>query len=482
MAKAVENSSSRVEEGAAAPALPAESLAEASELVRSRKLSPVELVEACLARIAGLDSKLNSFITLTAESARAEARQAEAEVKAGRWRGPLHGIPIALKDLVDTAGVRTTAASAVFADRVPSEDAEVVRRLKDAGAVFLGKLNLHEFAYGASTVVSASGPVRNPWANDRSAGGSSAGSAAAVAAGLCYGAVGTDTGGSIREPASYCGIVGLKPTFGRVSVRGVIPLAYSLDHVGPMTRTVRDAALMLMAMAGHDPQDSTSLPGPVPDLGALVPKVRGLRLGLPRPYFYEDLAPEVKSAIDAAIATLVALGATVQDTEVETGNEAALPVLRAEAFAIHKETVEKAPERYHPETMKRLKGGASILASEYIPARRRVEALRRATPGLFSKVDLLLTPTSPVLPSRIDDLLADLDQLRPREIQMLRNVRPWNALGLPSVSIPCGLTSEGLPIGLQITGPAGGEAQVLGLALAFEQATDFHRRRPGGFA
>src|SRR5262249_3902616 len=230
-------------------------LAEVSQLVRGKKVSPVELAQACLRRIEHLNSKLNAFITVTADSALAEARAAEADIQRGRWKGPLHGIPIALKDLVDTAGVRTTAASGVFKDRVPTEDAEIVRRLKGAGAVFLGKANMQEFAYGASSVVGQFGPVRNPWAPDYCIGGSSGGSAAAVAAGMCYGAIGSDTGGSIRQPSSYGGIVGIKPTYGRVSTRGVVPLAWSLDHVGPMTRTVKDAALMLQVLAGYDPED-----------------------------------------------------------------------------------------------------------------------------------------------------------------------------------------------------------------------------------
>ena len=240
-------------------------LSEASQLVRSKKVSPVELTRECLSRIERLNPKLNAFITVTADSALAEARQAEAEIQRDRWRGPLHGIPIALKDLVDTAGVHTTAGSGVFKDRVPTEDAEIVRRLKAAGAVFLGKLNLQEFAYGGSSAISHFGPVHNPWNLDYSPGGSSGGSAVAVAARLCFAAIGTDTGGSIRQPSAYCGVVGLKPTYGRVSTSGIIPLSWSLDHVGPITRTAMDAALMLEVIAGYDPQDTTSIDAPVPD-------------------------------------------------------------------------------------------------------------------------------------------------------------------------------------------------------------------------
>src|SRR5437899_1026079 len=245
-------------------------LSEVSQLIRSKKVSPVELTHECLSRIERLNPKLNAFITVTADSALTEARQAEAEIQHNHWRGPLHGIPIALKDLVDTAGVRTTGASGVFKDRVPAEDAEIVRRLKAAGAVFLGKLNLHEFAYGGSSAISYFAPVHNPWNLDYSPGGSSGGSAAAVAAQLCYATIGSDTGGSIRQPAAYCGIVGLKPTYGRVSTRGVIPLSWSLDHLGPMTRRVKDAALMLQIIAGYDAQDTASIDAPVPNYTAAV--------------------------------------------------------------------------------------------------------------------------------------------------------------------------------------------------------------------
>jgi aspartyl-tRNA(Asn)/glutamyl-tRNA(Gln) amidotransferase subunit A len=454
------------------------SLHEASELLRSGKVSPVDLTRACLARIEALDPKLNAFITVTAESALAEAGDAERDIQRGGWKGPLHGVPIALKDLVDTAGVRTTAASALFRDRVPSEDAEIVRRLKAAGAVLLGKLNMHEFAYGGSTVISAFGPVRNPWKLECSAGGSSAGSAAAVAAGLCYGAIGSDTGGSIREPAAFCGIVGMKPTYGRVSTRGVIPLSWSLDHVGPMTRRVRDAALLLHALAGYDPDDPTSVDLPTEDLEAALGEKTKPRLGIPRPHFYEDLHPEVQAAMAAALAVLSGLTASQRDVSVPTGNDVALPVLRAEAFAYHEAALAQCPEGYQPETLTRIRTGAAVGASAYIAARRGLEGLRRSARALFESVDLLATPTAPAPPPEIADLLADMDGLRAKEMPMLRNTRPFNALGLPTVSVPCGFTRDGLPVGLQITGPAGGEARVLALAHAYEEATGWHERRP----
>ena len=350
-------------------------------------------------------------------------------------------------------------------DNVPAEDSEVVRRLKAAGAVLLGKLNLHEFAYGGSTVVSAFGPVRNPWSLERSAGGSSAGSAAAVAAGLCYGAIGTDTGGSIRMPAAYCGIVGLKPTFGRVSARGVVPLSWTLDHVGPMTRRVRDATLMLEALVGD-----------------AVPAAPGtsleLRLGVPRGLFYDGLHLEIEAATREALVVLERLGARALDVTLDPGNEASVTVLRAEAWAYHEPTVARSPELYQPETLRRIRGGAEITAAAYIQARRRVDELRHHARQLFDGVDLLVTPTTPVPPPAIDALLADAAELRAKEFVMLRNTRPFNTLGLPTVSVPCGFTSDGLPVGLQITGAAGDEASVLALAHAYEQATDWHTRRP----
>lgn len=452
------------------------SLAEASELVRAQKVSPLDLTRACLARIEALDPKLNAFITLTAESALGAARAAEAEIGRGSWKGPLHGIPIALKDLVDTRGVRTTAGSNVFRDRVPAEDAEIVSRLETAGAVLLGKTNLHEFAYGGSTVVSAFGPVHNPWSLGRSAGGSSAGSAAAVAAGMCYGAIGSDTGGSIRQPAACCGIVGLKPSFGRVSLRGVIPLAGSLDHVGPMTRRVRDAALMLRALASSD--DDARANRPAPDYAAALETKGDLRLGIPRSLFYEGLDPEIQDATRVALSVLTSLGGRERDVTFATGVEAAGVVLRAEAYAYHEPHVAKTPELYQPETLRRIRGGADVTAAAYTAARGQLETLRREVATLFEAVDLLVTPTMPVPPPPLDELLADMATLRAREMLLLRNTRPFNALGLPAISVPCGFTRAGLPIGLQIAGAPGDEARVLALAHAYEQATDWHTRRP----
>jgi aspartyl-tRNA(Asn)/glutamyl-tRNA(Gln) amidotransferase subunit A len=457
------------------------SLNEASAMLRRRAVSPVELTQACLARIERLNPVLNAFITVTAEQALRQARDAEAEIRRGNWRGPLHGIPIALKDLIDTAGVRTTAGSALFKDRIPQEDAEVVRRLNAAGAVLLGKLNMHEFAYGATSVPTYFGPVHNPWKTDRIAGGSSGGSAAAVATGLCYGALGSDTGGSIRQPAAYCGIAGLKPTYGRVSTRGAIPLSWSLDHLGPMCRSVEDAALLLQVIAGYDPRESTSLDAPVPDYAkALKTKVSSLRLGIPRAIFYEQLDPEIDVAVKQAIDVLHKLSAGVRD--VQLPRYQTLPVVAAEAYAYHARYVTKTPELYQPSTRTRIEGGAKITAEDYIQGRRELDRLRSAVAEVFADVDLLVTPTTPVPPSTIAD--AARSEIPPPGgvAPSLRNTQPFDIFGLPTISVPCGFTSAGLPIGLQISGPHLGEPAVLALAHAYEQATAWHTRRPESYS
>jgi aspartyl-tRNA(Asn)/glutamyl-tRNA(Gln) amidotransferase subunit A len=456
--------------------LPQMALVETGQQVRAKKLSPVELTQACLNQIDRLNPRLNAFITVTAESALAQAREAEAEIQRGHWRGPLHGVPIALKDLFDTAGVPTTAASDLFKDRVPAEDGEIVRRLKNAGAVLLGKLNMHEFAYGGSGVISFYGPVHNPWSFDHEAGGSSSGSAVALAAGLCYGSVGSDTGGSIRQPSAYCGTVGLKPTYGRVSTRGVIPLSWLYDHVGPMTRTVEDAAAMLQVLAGYDPEDANSADAPVPDYTAALNQKGQLRVGVPRAYFYEKLHPDIESAMNAALKVIGKLTGSVRDIEMPASNDTT--ILRAEAYAYHAENVKKNPELYQPETLKRIRAGEDVTTAAYIQARRQVDQYRNTIRKVFETVDLLVTPTTPVPPFTISELLADMDNLRTKEVLTLRNTRPFNILGLPAISVPCGFTKAGLPIGLQISGAPWAEGNVLRLAHAYEQQTDWHKKRP----
>lgn len=453
-------------------------LHEVASMIKEKKISPVEITHACLARIEQLNPSLNAFITITADSAMVQARQAESEVQRGEWRGPLHGIPIALKDLIDTTGVRTTAASALFKDRIPKEDATVVRLLKNAGAVLLGKLNMHEFAYGSTSAASYFGRVSNPWNHEHITGGSSGGSAAAVAAGLCYGALGSDTGGSIREPAAYCGIVGLKPTYGRVSTRGVIPLSWSADHIGPMTRSVEDAAIMLQAIAGYDANEVTSCDAPVEDyVSKMKLNIPSLRVGIPRNFFYDGLDPEIQEATERALASLEKLGTELREFKMEVNGDRA--VVRAEAYAWHSENVAKHPELYLPETLAKLRLGAGIEAATYIKARHQVEQLRREIPKLFATVDVFVTPTTPVPPPKAADLPTKFEEILAEDTLLLRNTRTFDLSGLPTISVPCGFTKAGLPIGLQISGAPWQEAVVLRLALAYQQATSWHLQHPG---
>ncbi len=452
-------------------------LSEAAQLVRTKAISPVELTEACLLRIEGFNPSLNAYITVTAESALAEARKAEAEITRGEWKGPLHGIPLAVKDLLETAGVKTTAASAVLKDFVPKQDAQVVRRLREAGAVLLGKLNLHEFAYGGSGVIGHFGIARNPWNQAHIAGGSSSGSAVAVAAGLCYGAIGTDTGGSIRLPATFCGIAGFKPTYGLVSTRGVMALSWSFDHVGPMTRSVADSAAMLQAISGYDSQDVCSREFPPADYSAALEKSPSrLRLGVARDPFWENLDPEVEKAIEEAIRVLHSSAAEVREVTLPATPDRT--VFRCEPFVYHRQSIEDHREDYHPETLRRIMEGSEITAGQYLEQFRELQLLRREIQESFREVDLIVTPTCRVLPPTISELQDASGRLREREIVMLANTRPFNIFGLPTISVPCGFSRSGLPIGLQITGAASAETMVLGLAQAYEQRTEWHKRTP----
>jgi aspartyl-tRNA(Asn)/glutamyl-tRNA(Gln) amidotransferase subunit A len=446
-----------------------ETIAELAPRLQRKEISPVELTRACLDRIEKLNPTLNAFITVTAESALTEARNAEEEISRGDWRGPLHGIPVALKDLIDTAGTRTTAGSAVFKARIPEKDAEVVSRLRHAGAVILGKNNLHEFAYGGSSLVSFFGDVHNPRNGEYITGGSSGGSAASVAAGLCYAAIGTDTAGSVREPAALCGCVGLKATYGRVSSRGVIPLSRSLDHVGPLAMTAADNAIVLQAIAGYDAHDICSENVPVPDyISGLQESTKSLRVGIPREFFYEDLDSEVGDAVERAIVVIRTLVAEVREIRIDVPTDRT--VQAAESFAYHAENVAPSPELYQPETLRRIRSGEKISAAEYIQRRRELDEQRQRAHKFFDEVDLLVTPTTPISAPKIADLKKDPAALRPAELKLLRNTRPFNVWGLPAISLPCGFTRAGLPIGLQIAGAHWREDLVLRLAHACEQA------------
>jgi aspartyl-tRNA(Asn)/glutamyl-tRNA(Gln) amidotransferase subunit A len=433
----------------------------------------VELTEDCLSRIEKLNPALDAFITITADSALARARQADAEIQRGDWRGPLHGIPLGLKDLIDTAGVRTTAASKLFRNRIPAEDADVVSRLKNAGAVLLGKQNLHEFAYGGSSLVSYYGDVRNPWSVAHIAGGSSGGSAASVAAGLCYGAIGTDTAGSIREPAALCAVVGLKPTYGLVSAQGVIPLSESLDHVGPITPNVADAAVIFHAIAGGDDRKNGCEEFKVELRGG---GERLLRIGVPRKFFFEGLDPEVEGATEEALSVLRTLGNEIREIELPIPEDRTLQ--SGEAYAYHAKFVSQSPELYQPETLRRIRSGEHIPAADILKCRVELQQTRRDISKLFKEIDVLVTPTTPVPAPSIAELRNNPDLLRPTEILLLRNTRPVNVWGLPAISLPCGFTKAGLPIGLQIVGAHWDEKTVLQLAYRYEQTTTWHQREP----
>jgi aspartyl-tRNA(Asn)/glutamyl-tRNA(Gln) amidotransferase subunit A len=453
------------------------SILELSKRLRARELSPVGLTKDCLARIEKLNPLLNAFITVTADSALAEALKAEAEIQRGDWRGPLHGIPLAVKDLIDTAGVLATAGSAQFEKRIPQEDADVVHRLKTAGAILLGKQNLHEFAYGGSSVVSHYGPVHNPWNPAHISGGSSGGSAASVATGMGYASIGTDTAGSIREPAALCGVVGLKPTHGRVNASGVFPLSMSLDHVGPITRTVADAAILLQAIADPATKNSAGKAVSIPDYSTLLGKTSNrLRVGVPRSFFYEGLDSEIASAVEQALVVLKSLTAETREISLTIDTDRTLQL--AESYAVHAELVARSPELYQPETLRRIRGGEGISQTQILEARHKLEQSRREIEQVFTEVDVVVTPTTPIVAPILAELEKHSDQLRPAEIVMLRNTRPFNVWGIPAISVPCGFTHAGLPVGLQISGPRWGEAVILQLAHAYEQATEWHKRSP----
>ncbi|MGA7079640.1 MAG: amidase [Terriglobales bacterium] len=448
-----------------------------SRQIRDRSISPVELTRDCLARIESLNPQLNAFITVLADSALDEARRAEQEIRTGNYLGPLHGIPIGLKDIFDTAGIRTTAASRVFKDRIPTEDAEVVRRLRAAGSIILGKQNLHEFAYGGSSMISFFGETHNPWDRTRITAGSSGGSAASVAAGLGFAAVGTDTAGSVRLPAAYCGVVGLKPTYGRVSARGVIPLSWSYDHVGPIANSVYDAVLMLQVLAGYDAADPASIDTPIPDcVGAIAQRASGLRIGVVREFFFDDVDSEVASAIEKAIEVFRELHAEIREVKPEVSTDRTLS--SAESYTYHEQFLASSSELYQPATLARVQSGAKISASQASRASRDLQASRHAIRKIFKEVDVLLTPTVPIPPPAIADLREHPDSLRPQELMMLRNTRPFNVWGIPTISVPCGFTKDGLPIGLQLAAAPWREDVVLQAAYAYEQATEWHKKGP----
>jgi aspartyl-tRNA(Asn)/glutamyl-tRNA(Gln) amidotransferase subunit A len=462
---------------------------QASELIRRREVSAMELTEACLTRIDTYNPALNAFVTVAREQAIDAARQLDAERRRGEWRGPLHGIPIALKDNIDTAGIRTTGASALFKDRIPAADAYAVARLRKGGAIILGKLNLHEFALGGTSAVTYFGPVRNPWAMDHHPGGSSGGNAAAIAADLCLASLGTDTGGSIRIPSSYCGVVGLKPTAGRVSNTGVIPNSWTFDTVGPLCKTVEDAAVVLNAIAGYDALDPKSVEAPVPDYARVLrARASKVRVGIPRMPFYDGLDPEVSKALEVALD--VVRGIVNEIKEVQLPASPGLgAVSNAEIYAYHAPWISKTPELYQEATRRIVMGGANARADDYIAGLLRVELSRREIAKALTSIDVVVTPTALGVTSPIPQGSSAPIAGAPAASGAgrgtagggapgFRNTSYFSYYGLPAISVPCGFTRSGLPIGLQIAGGHFAESSVLALAHAYEQATDWHKRRP----
>jgi aspartyl-tRNA(Asn)/glutamyl-tRNA(Gln) amidotransferase subunit A len=449
-----------------------------SDGLGKRELSSVEATETYLRRIEAHDGVLRAYITVTADQALAQARDADAEIARGRRRGPLHGVPVALKDLIAVAGVKMTSGSRVLADHVPARDAFVTGRLREAGAVLLGKLSMHEWAFGRPALDGPFPTGRNPWDVHRAPAGSSSGSAVAAAAGLCAGALGSDTGGSIRGPAAMCGLVGHKPTYGLVSRGGVLPLSWSLDHVGPMTRGVWDSAVMLQAIAGADPDDTSTRGARTQDYVArLEDGARGLRLGLLRRYYLDGpgLHDDVRAAALTAFDVLRKEGAAVEDVDAPL-LDLALPMwgpLMAEAYEYHAETLRDTPEKYREGLRTRIYMGALYTAQDFLRAQRLRERFRREIDALLARVDVLIFPGQAAPAVRFEEF--PTTGFAPASI---RYTAPWNVLGLPAVVVPCGVSREGLPVSIQIVGRAFDDATVLRVARAYERVTDWHRRRP----
>ena len=465
------------------------SIAQMAAQIRKGKISPVELIEATFEKIDQCEPQLNAFITLFREESLQSAKQAEVEIRNGKDLGPLHGIPIALKDIIYVEGTRSTAGSNFFSDESPQFDAALVTKLRDAGAIIIGKTNLHEFAFGVTTENPHFGATANPWDTARVPGGSSGGSAAAVVAGCCAGALGSDTGGSIRIPAAVCGHVGLKPTFGRTSVHGVLALAQSLDTVGPMCRYVHDAALMMNVLAGYDPRDVHSENRPVPDYADGIDQpIRKRRAGVPKQHFFNSVDPEVERTVGEAIKVLEGLGVEIVELDLpsaEAGHEVTLTLLTAEAGQFHQQRLAAHREDYGVDVRELLEAGLSLSATDYVKAVRVREIVKREFVGAFEGVDCILSPTAPIpAPLRSTHDLSggsESNRIRPR---LTRNTRLINLLGLPSISVPCGFvqvedsdSKTGLPVGLQITGPWWSEKTLLQIAHAYEQATPWHTVR-----
>jgi len=443
------------------------SIAEVSELVRKKKVSPVELVRTSLNRIELLNPKLNAFITVNGDIALKEAKLAETEIANGKWKGQLHGIPIALKDNIDTAGIKTTAASGVYRDRIPTEDAEVTTLLRNAGAISLGKLNMHEFAFGTTSLVSYFGSVHNPWNQNYIAGGSSGGSAVAVAAGLCYATMGTDTGGSSRLPPACCGVTGLKATYDLISIRGIIPLVQSMDYACPICRTVEDIAIMLNAISVQGLQPNNCKV----DYRKSFNTIQNPKIGIVQNLKVSD---SVNTAFLNAIATFHSLNHKTTEVELPQTPQSMSAVFNTEVEAFHNPLLRQYKELYDPVTIERFKSVKGAASIDYINAKNEMNENRRTISNqLFKGVDVIILPTTITAPLSIAE--AEVKGARALAVD---NTIPFNYYGLPAISIPCGFTNDGLPLGLQIVGPKWGESKVLDIANKFQKATNWHLKHP----
>ena len=453
-------------------------VAEAAELLRGRKLSPVEYAKALIARIERHDSRLNAFLRFTPEIALEDAKRAEAEIGRGQWRGPLHGVPYGLKDIIDYEGLPTTAHSKILKDNVAAIDAHVAAKLKAAGGVFMGKLSTHEFAIGGPSFDLPWPPARNPWNRDHFCGGSSSGSGAATAAGFLPAAIGTDTGGSVRNPASMCGVAGMKPTYGVVSRRGVIALSYSLDHIGPLTRTMRDNALLLDLMAGHDPLDPGSVPhAPGGYAAGLDRGVKGLKVGVIRHFYRRDMQadPEMATGIEAAAAKLAELGAEVREIQAAPLGEYLAcnrTILTSEAFAMHEKWMRERPQDYGALARERIMAGAFVRAADYVNATRLRRKMADAFHASLAEIDVAVTASSMDPPCRVDDPKA-VEYTYGRQARAV-----FNVTGSPALSVPVGFSKAGLPLAMQVVGKPFSEALIYRVANAYEQATEWSKRHP----
>ncbi|MFQ6026546.1 MAG: amidase [Dehalococcoidia bacterium] len=456
-----------------------------SRLIQRREVSPVEIVDALLARIEATEPVLNSFITLLSEPARTAAREAESQIRAGNYLGPLHGIPVGLKDLFNTGGVHTTSGSRIFDTFVPEQDCTVATRLRQAGAILLGKLNMHQLAYGPTGENPDYGHMHNPWDPELISGGSSGGSGSAAAAGQCTITMGSDTAGSVRIPAALCGIVGLKPTYGLVSRHGLTPLSWSMDHPGPMGRAVADVALTMNAIAGYDPNDVASARVEVPDYTTALTGlegigVRGLRIGVPLEYMEAPLDPEVAQAVRDALNSMEGLGAKVSEVSFPMFKHAeaiSAVILSAEAAAHHRDLLAQDGEMLYPPVRVRLEAGLLVTAADYLRAQQARAQFNREMRQLFQQVDLLAGPTEPITaPKWLGEVR--VGEQRVGMAALTQFTRQYNITGYPAISVPCGFSDTGLPIGLQLAGRPFDELTVLRAAHTYEQATDWHQRRP----